>query len=88
MADAALADLKKNALSIAAKPILDALVSLQNNPTALNLAAQGVALQGNLIAAAPALETLGIKDIASLLHDKITAALASVEPAPVPAPAP
>ncbi len=95
-----LTDLKTNALTLAAAPVLAALVSLQANPTTLNVAAQGVALQGALIGAAPALETLGIKDIAALLHDKITAALASIEgsitpqpvdaagvPIPTPAPA-
>ncbi len=75
-----LTDLKQNALAIAAKPLLDALDSLKNNPTAFNLAAQGVALQGALIGAAPALETLGIKDIATLLHDKISGALAGQTP--------
>lgn len=79
------ADLKANALAIAAKPLLDALASLQANPTTFNLAAQGVALQGALIGAAPALESLGIKDIAALLAEKVQAAIA---PAPAPAPAP
>jgi hypothetical protein len=88
MPDAALTDLKTNALTIATKPILDALVSLQANPTTFNLAAQGVALQGALVGAAPALETLGIKDVAALLHDKITAALAAVEASPATAPSP
>ncbi len=69
-------ELTKNALAIAAKPLLDALANLRDNPTVLNAAAQGIALQGALIAALPALETLGIKDVASLLHDKISAAIA------------
>lgn len=70
-----LADLKTNALAIAAKPILDALASLQANPTTFNLAAQGVALQGALVGAAPALESLGIKDVAAILEEKIKAAI-------------
>ena len=77
-----LTDLKNNALAIAAKPLLDALASLQANPTTFNLAAQGVALQGALIGAAPALESLGIKDVAALIEAKLQAAIA-----PVPAPA-
>ncbi len=81
-------DLKTNALAIAAKPLLDALASLQANPTTFNLAAQGVALQGALIGAAPALEALGIKDIAALLAEKITALTTpAVVPTPSPAPA-
>lgn len=71
-----ISDLKSNALAIAAKPLLDALASLEANPTTFNLAAQGVALQGALIGAAPALESLGIKDVAALLAEKITAAIA------------
>lgn len=85
--DAPLADLKANALAIAAKPLLDALDSLKNNPTTFNLAAQGVALQGALVGAAPALESLGIKDIAALLHDKISALITTpVIPGPASAP--
>jgi len=80
-----LAGLKANGLAIAAKPLLDALASLQANPTVLNAAAQGVALQGAFVGALPALETLGIKDVATLLHAKITEALASAAaPAIVP----
>lgn len=72
-----LTDLKTNALAIAAKPLLEALASLQANPTTFNLAAQGVALQGALIGAAPALESLGIKDVAALVAEKLNALLAS-----------
>lgn len=78
-------DLKTNALAIAAKPLMDALTSLQANPTVLNLAAQGVALQGALIGSAPALESLGIKDIAALLQAKLQAAITPAAPAPAPA---
>lgn len=78
-----IADLKANALQIAAKPLLDALVSIQANPTTFNVVAQGVALQGALVGVAPALESLGIKDVAAALHDKITEALASVSAPPV-----
>lgn len=82
-----LADLKANALAIAAKPVLDALQSLQNNPTTFNLAAQAVALQGALIGAAPSLESLGIKDVAALFEQKITEAIAAAATATA-APAP
>ena len=83
-----IADLKANALAIAAKPLLDALASIQANPTTFNLVAQGVALQGALVGAAPALESLGIKDVAALLQEKIQAAITPATPAaPTPAPA-
>jgi hypothetical protein len=74
-------DLKTNALAIAAKPLLDALASLQANPSTFNLAAQGVALQGALIGAAPALEALGIKDLAAALEAKVLEAITPPAPA-------
>lgn len=71
-------DLKTNALALAAKPLLDALASIQANPTTFNVLAQGVALQGALVGVAPALESLGIKDVAAALHDQIVAAITPV----------
>jgi len=68
-------------------PLNNALTSLQANPTTLNAAAQFAALQGGLIAALPALETLGIKDGAALLQAKLAAWEASLAaPAPTSAP--
>ena len=81
-------DFKTNALAIAAKPLLDALTSIQANPTTFNVLAQGVALQGALVGAAPTLESLGIKDVAAALQQQIQAVLTgSTSAPPVAAPA-
>lgn len=88
MTDPILSNLEAAVVQILAAPINNALASLQANPTALNVAAQGVALQGALIGAAPALETLGIKDGAALLQEKFNSYIAGLLPTPSPAPAP
>lgn len=56
------------AIAILAAPINSALTSIQANPTTLNVVGQVAAIQGELIAAGPALETLGIKDAAAALQ--------------------
>lgn len=66
-------------------PLNTALTSIQANPTTLNVVGQVAALQGNLIAAAPALETLGIKDAAALIQAKLAAWEASLIPTATPA---
>lgn len=96
-----LTDLKTNALTAATAPLFAALQNIQNNPTQLNVVAQGIALQGALVAAAPTMETLGIKDLAALLEQQLqkfltglqtqvagTATASAPDSAPTPAPAP
>ncbi len=80
-----IAYLQTQALAAAAAPVLAALTAIQASPTALNVAAQGVALQGQLLAVLPALETDAIAAFAAQLHDQITKAIA---PAPVVTPPP
>jgi hypothetical protein len=68
-----LSTLESAAIQVLAAPFNTALTSIQANPTTLNVAAQVAVIQGALIGAAPALETVGIKDIAALLQAKLTA---------------
>ncbi len=78
-----IATLQTQALAVVAAPILAALANIQANPTSLNAAAQGVALQGQLLAVLPALETDAIAAFAAKLHDQLTAAIVST-PTPTP----
>lgn len=81
-------DIEAAVAQILVTPINTALANIEANPTTLNAAGQFAALQANLIAVLPALETLGIKDGAALLQEKLNGWVASLTAAPVPSSAP
>jgi len=71
-----IATLQTQALAAVAAPILSSLTTIQANPTTLNVAAQGLALQGQLLAVLPTLESDAIAAFAAKLHEQLTAAIA------------
>lgn len=66
-----LATLKSDLLADLKAPLLDAAIKIQANPTAPELIAQGIALQGALIGQTPVGETQGIKAGADALVELI-----------------
>lgn len=76
-----IAKLETAAAQVLLAPLNSALASIASNPTTLNVVAQFAAIQGQLIAAAPALETIGIKGVAELLQGKLAGWEASLAPA-------
>lgn len=76
-------------LAVAAAPFLAALDKIKNGDgTVASVVGQGVALEGELIAALPTIQKIGVQNVASFLIDKINQALANVTPTPTPAPSP
>ncbi len=71
-------------IGLVAQPINSSLTNIQSNPTAFNAAAQLAALQADMLAVIPALETLGLKDGAALLQEKLNGYIASLNPPTVP----
>jgi hypothetical protein len=59
-------------------PIHTALNNIKANPTPINLVAQFVAIQGNIIGALPVLESVGIGGLAGALDTYLTEAEAKV----------
>lgn len=71
------ATLKTDALGVVATPInafFDAIIA---NPTSVNVLLQANALQASLIASSPALEGVGIKDVAVNLKTQFNSLLSS-----------
>ena len=66
-----LATLKADLLSDLKTPLLNAATAISKNPTALEVTAQGIALQGALIGQTPVGETQGIKAGADALVELI-----------------
>jgi hypothetical protein len=74
--------LESDVLTAAAGPLLAFLNSVNKNPSAMNVAAQWIQLQGALIGSLPELEIQAIQQISANLQTKLQALVAAKQAAP------